>query len=127
MAKSIRGATETRRILLADDEEMVRKAIRLILRFSGYDIVEAVDGEDAVHKYVEASPPFDLVLIDLDMPRLNGAEALVRIRKHHPEAKAILLSGGVHSVPLERISFLPKPFENQHLIGLVQETLGTEM
>src|SRR5437667_5255222 len=103
MAKLIPGSNQTRRILLADDEEMVRKAIRLILGFGGYEIVEAVDGEDAVHKYLEASPPFDLIVIDLDMPRLNGEEAMARIRCRHPEAKAILLSGGVHPVDLERI------------------------
>ena len=76
MAKLIRSVARTARILLADDEEMVRKAIRLILAFSGYQIVEAIDGEDAVKKYLDASPPFDLVMMDLDMPRLNGAEAL---------------------------------------------------
>src|SRR5713101_4876016 len=105
MAKLIRSAAQAERILLADDEEMVRKAIRLVLSFSGYQIVEAVDGEDAVQKYLEASPPFDLVLMDLDMPRLNGAEALARIRRHDPEAKAILLSGGVHSGVQERMAF----------------------
>src|SRR5205085_10743882 len=62
MAKLIPPSSSARRILLADDEEMVRKAIRLILRFSGYEIVEAVDGEDAVRKYLAASPPFDLIL-----------------------------------------------------------------
>ena len=123
MAKLIPPSSAVRRILLADDEEMVRKAIRLILRFSGYEIVEAVDGEDAVRKYLAASPPFDLVLIDLDMPHLNGAEALALIRRHDPQAKAILLSGGAHGAGLEDIGFLQKPFENQHLIGLVRETL----
>jgi two-component system nitrogen regulation response regulator NtrX len=123
MAKLVRSPAQCGRILLVDDEEMVRKAIRLILGFSGYEIVEAVDGEEAVHKYLEASPPFDLIVIDLDMPRLNGAEAMARIRNHHPEAKAILLSGGVHAVDLERIHFLQKPFEIQQLIGLVRESL----
>src|SRR2546423_5379872 len=126
MAKLIRAAVRTERILLADDEEMVRKAIRLILAFSGYNIVEAVDGEDAVQKYLEASPPFDLVMMDLDMPRLNGAEALARIRSHHPDAKIILLSGGAQANGLDRITFLPKPFDNQQLIGLVRETLEAE-
>jgi len=111
---------------LADDEEMVRKAIRLILRFSGYEIVEAVDGNDAVRKYLEARPPFDLILMDLDMPHLDGAEALTLIRSHDPQAKAILLSGGTYAAGLERIVFLQKPFENQHLIGLVRETLAAE-
>src|SRR2546423_11226093 len=123
MAKLIQESIQARRILLADDEEMVRKAIRLILRFSGYEIVEAVDGEDAVQKYVDASPPFDLVLIDLDMPRVNGDEALARIRSHDPEARAILLSGGGHPAVQERMAFLQKPFDIQQLIGLVRETL----
>jgi CheY-like chemotaxis protein len=127
MAKLVRGSAKSGRILLADDEEMVRKAIRLILNFGGYQIVEAVDGEDAVEKYLEASPPFDLILIDLDMPRLGGADALARIRRHHPEAKAIFLSGGVHSGGLERSIFLQKPFDNQELIGLVRNTLEPEL
>ena len=126
MAKLIRGSAKSGRILLADDEEMVRKAIRLILNFGGYQIVEAVDGEDAVRKYMEASPPFDLILIDLDMPRLGGADALARIRRHHPEAKAILLSGGIQNGATGRSMFLQKPFNNQELIGLVRETLEAE-
>ena len=123
MAKLIRGPANSGRILLADDEEMVRKAIRLILTFGGYNITEAVDGEDAVQKYMEASPPFDLVLIDFDMPRLGGPEAVARIRRYDPQAKAILLSGGIHPTDSERIIFLQKPFDNQQLIGLVRATL----
>jgi len=126
MAKLIRDSTRIGRILLVDDEEMVRKAIRLILAFGGYQIVEAVDGEEAVQKYLEASPPFDLILMDLDMPRVNGVEALARIRTHAPEAKAILLSGGVHSPGEERMVFLQKPFDVQRLIGLVRETLAAD-
>ena len=126
MAKLIPSAAKLERILLADDEEMVRKAIRMILAFSGYQIVEAVDGEDAVRKYLDASPAFDLVLMDLDMPRLGGTEALARIRSHNPRAKVILLSGGIHTTELERVMFLPKPFDNQELIGLVRETLDAE-
>ena len=127
MAKLIRSSTQTRRILLADDEPMVRKAIRLILTFGGYQVVEAEDGEDAVQKYREASPPFDLVLMDLDMPRLDGMEALARIRTIHPAAKAILLSGGLQGNGFEKTTFSQKPFENQQLIGLVRETLESDL
>ena len=126
MAKLIREAAKPGRILLADDEEMVRKAIRFLLAFSGYQVVEAEDGEDAVRKYIEASPPIDLVLLDLDMPRLNGLEALARIRVHNPAVRAIILSGGLHSDHLEQTSFLQKPFDNQQLIGLVRESLEME-
>ena len=127
MAKLIRSSANSGRILLVDDEEMVRKAIRLILTFGGYNITEAVDGEDAVQKYIEASPPFDLVLIDFDMPRLGGPEAVARIRRHDPQAKAILLSGGTHSNGSEKIIFLQKPFDNQQLIGLVRATIEAEV
>ena len=105
---------------------MVRKAIRMILAFGGYQVVEAEDGEDAVQKYLQASPPFDLLLIDVDMPRLSGEDAVARIRTHHPHAKAILLSGAFHAGGLDRISFLQKPFDNQQLIGLVRETIEAE-
>ena len=111
---------------MVDDEEMVRKAIRLILNFGGYEITEAVDGEDAVKKYREASPPFDLILIDLDMPRVNGTEALAQIRSHDPDAKAILLSGGANVMAQERMTFLQKPFDMHQLIGLVREALEAE-
>lgn len=126
MATSTRTPTRRERILLADDEEMVRKAIRLILAGCGYQIAEAVDGEDAVEKYRQASPPFDLVLLDLDMPRLNGFDALERIRDHHSAARAILLSGGAHTLELNAVTFLQKPFDNEELIKRVREALDTE-
>ena len=126
MATSTRTSTRRERILLADDEEMVRKAIRLILAGCGYQISEAVDGEDAVEKYIEASPPFDLVLLDLDMPRLNGFDALERIRNHYSGARAILLSGGAHSLEVSEVTFVQKPFDNEELIKRVREALDSE-
>ena len=126
MATPRRIQNRRERILLADDEEMVRKAVRLILAACGYQISEAVDGEDAVEKYRDASPPFDLVLLDFDMPRLNGLEALAKIRKQHPGAKIILLSGGAHGVESNEVTFIQKPFENEELIKLVRETLDSK-
>lgn len=126
MEKPRRSQNRRERILLADDEEMVRKAVRLILAACGYQITEAVDGEDAVEKYAHASPPFDLVLLDLDMPRLNGLDALAKIRKYHSGAKIILLSGGAHALDPSEVRFVQKPFENAELIKLVRETLDSE-
>src|ERR1043166_5426403 len=114
MAKLMRDSTQPGRILLVDDEEMVRKAIRLILTYGGYHIVEAVDGEEAVQKYLEASPPFDLVLMDLDMPRLNGPEAMERIRRHDPGAKAILLSGVFRFVARSEWRFCKNPLRSSN-------------
>jgi DNA-binding response OmpR family regulator len=125
MERPPRNANRRERILLADDEEMVRKAVRLILAGCGYQIVEAEDGEDAVQKFIQGSPPFDLVLLDLDMPRLNGLDALARIRSHRMAAKIILLSGGVHTIELGEVRFVQKPFDNEELIKLVRDTLDS--
>jgi two-component system cell cycle sensor histidine kinase/response regulator CckA len=117
------------RILVVDDEELVRMVLRTVLAYRGYQISEAADGQDAVRKCADAAPPFDLILIDLHMPRLSGREALKRIREHNPRARAILLSGGLPeregSFPAELtgVRFLPKPFDNQELVRLVREML----
>jgi PAS domain S-box-containing protein len=117
------------RILVVDDEELVRMVLRAVLAYRGYQIFEAEDGQDAVRKCADAAQPFDLILIDLHMPRLNGRDALKRIRQHNPRARAILLSGGLPerdpplSAELNGIRFLPKPFDNQELVRLVREVL----
>ena len=66
--------------------------------------------------------------MDLHMPRLNGYDALLKIRQRFPTARAILLSGGVQEPDntlgnLEGVAFLQKPFENQELVGLVRRML----
>jgi PAS domain S-box-containing protein len=116
------------RILLVDDEELVRVVMRTVLASRGYQIVEAADGAEAVQTYLSASQPFDLILIDLHMPRLSGADALVQIRQRDADVKAILLSGGVQDRDSEatiqlKVQFLQKPFENQELVELVREVL----
>jgi CheY-like chemotaxis protein len=115
-------------ILVVDDEELVRMVTKAVLAYRGYQITEAKDGEDAVEKYTGSPAAFDLVLMDLHMPRLNGYDALLRIREINPNAKAIVLSGGVHEPDegigqMEKVAFLHKPFENQELVRLVRELL----
>ncbi len=119
MAHAFRSGTSSGRILLADDEALVRKTLSLVLSHAGYEVIEAVDGEDAVSKYLEQA--FDLLLMDLDMPRLTGLEALEAIRKKDAAAKAILLSGGPTQVDSPRTAFLQKPFSNQELLRVVGE------
>jgi two-component system, cell cycle sensor histidine kinase and response regulator CckA len=120
------------RILVVDDEELVRFVTKAVLAYRGYQITEAEDGEDAVKKYSLSPASFDLVLMDLHMPRMNGREALHRMRQINPKAKAILLSGGIHD-PLDEVGqmdkrtvFLQKPFENEELIGVARKLLDSE-
>lgn len=116
------------RILLVDDEDLVRMMIKSVLGFSGYQVVEAEDGLDAVEKFRAASPKIDLVLMDYHLPRLNGQEALLRLREIEPGLPAILLSGGLHDgmermAGLEDVTFLHKPFENDELLRAMRGLL----
>jgi len=119
------------RVLVVDDEELVRMVIKAILTYRGYQISEATDGEDAIQKYQSTEPRFDLVLMDLHMPRLNGYDALLRIRQVDPKLKAILLSGGSQDPAslggdIEGVAYLQKPFDNQELANVVRKLLDAK-
>jgi two-component system invasion response regulator UvrY len=79
-------------VLVVDDQLPFRAVARTVVRIaSGFDIVgEAETGEEAVDKVGELRP--DLVLMDINMPGINGIEATARISKHHPDTSVILLS-----------------------------------
>jgi two-component system cell cycle sensor histidine kinase/response regulator CckA len=116
------------RILVVDDEELVRMVTKAVLAYRGYQISEAGDGEEAVQKYAEANPRYDLVLMDLHMPRLNGYDALQRIRAIDPKLKAVLVSGGAQDPAslggeIEGVAYLQKPFDNQELASVVRRLL----
>jgi CheY-like chemotaxis protein len=115
---------------VVDDEELVRMVTKAVLAYRGYQIAEARDGEEAVRKYAETQPPFDLVLMDLHMPRLNGYDALLRIRQMNPRLKAVLVSGGSQDPAslggdIDGVAYLQKPFDNQELAGVVRRLLDT--
>jgi two-component system, cell cycle sensor histidine kinase and response regulator CckA len=116
-------------ILIADDEEMVRLVLKAVLSYRGYKVVEATDGEHALELVRRAAPPFDLVLLDVDMPRLNGWETLKQLRAEQPELRVLMLSGGAvdADAPKARnrgaVGFVGKPFKNDQLVQLVRKTL----
>jgi CheY-like chemotaxis protein len=66
------------RILLAEDDRILRKAGEVSLRKKGYDVICAVDGADALAKALEHQP--DLVLLDVMMPKMNGFDVLVALK-----------------------------------------------
>lgn len=75
-----------KRILIAEDDDMNRRLIKDVLMYHGYEVIEASNGEEAV-KITKGRKP-DLVLMDLQMPVMNGVEA-IRQLKNSPETKAI--------------------------------------
>ena len=80
------------RILIADDHEIVRRGIRVLLQgHEGWEICgEAVDGSDAVDKVMQLKP--DLAILDIQMPRLNGLEATRQIRQHEPQTAILIMT-----------------------------------
>jgi signal transduction histidine kinase len=87
----MRTGTET--ILLVEDNAAVRGVANAILTGAGYKVLEAVDGEDAIHKFVENKDVIHLVILDVIMPKKNGKEVYEAIKKVEPDVKIIFTSG----------------------------------
>ncbi len=124
-----KGATR-HTILFADDNEMVRKFTRRTLEGAGYQVFLAEDGQEAVDRYEAAAGSIDLVVVDLTMPRLDGAATFRRLRSIDPDVRVLLTSGfseqditaGLPSRGLE--GFLQKPFTPDQLLDTVAHALG---
>jgi CheY-like chemotaxis protein len=118
------------RILIVDDEELVRLVMRAVLQGAGFQVAEAADGEEALRLLRQPGQAFEVVLLDHRMPRLSGPETLRGIREQAPATKVIMLSGGIPDQDLERsisrgeVRFLQKPFANAELIQTVQDALA---
>ncbi len=80
-------------ILIAEDNEEVRVLTKNVLEEYGYRVIEAVDGEDAVNKFIDDKDRIRLVMIDVIMPKKSGKEAVNEIRKAKPDVKVLFASG----------------------------------
>ena len=115
-----------KRILIADDEEAIRMIIRMALGEDLYAISEAADGEEAWQKVITADPAFDLMILDLNMPRLGGKELLQRLLARDPGARVILLSGAPQAIDRSHalVRIMNKPFDNSVLAATVADLLA---
>lgn len=110
-----------KKILVVDDEVMVRVVLRKILIKEGYKVLSARDGERAIKKI--ENEEFDLVLLDLKMPGIDGMETLEKIRKINKNIPVILISGYLTNEKVERATklgisdYIEKPF-NLHEVEL---------
>ncbi|MBS3942223.1 MAG: response regulator [Actinobacteria bacterium] len=109
-------------ILLVDDDDMVRTVTALLLRRGGYEVVEAVDGRDAVERFAAEPQRFDAVLLDVMMPVMTGHEAFANLRQLDPGLPIVFFSGFDKSEIAEHLSgasahttFVPKPYDNEAL------------
>lgn len=118
-----------KKILIADDEEIIRRSLEAILRKGGgYETDCAFDGEEAVNKAKANS--YDSVLLDIEMPKLNGYEVLQRIRAVNPELPVIFITGkGTAQKILESMSqynlngYIEKPFTPGKVLDVIARAI----
>jgi len=117
-------------ILLAEDDAPVRQTTTSILERSGYRVIPAVDGEDAVATFKAHRGQIDLVILDVIMPRLNGRRAGEAIRSLDPEVPLLFTSGYTDALIDEQgviageFHFLAKPPSVRELTDKVRELIG---
>jgi CheY-like chemotaxis protein len=116
-------------ILLAEDDARVRNLTRKVLEESGYTVIEAVDGEDAVNKVREHHERIQLAILDMIMPRKNGKEAYDEIKKTAPGVKILFTSGYTANTIqtkgflVEGLHFVAKPVPPKQFLQKVREVL----
>jgi len=114
--------------LVVDDDESLRQVASLLLEAIGFDVIVAVDGEDAIRQFKKHGDEVVLVLMDIHMPRLGGLDAIKLIHAINPSMQVILCSGEWESSP-ERLAstnasaVLSKPYTFGELRLTVQRLL----
>ncbi len=119
------------RILVIDDEEIVQVSCKRTLVPEGYVVDVATSGKEGLELFEKYK--YDLVLIDLKMPGMDGIEILVNIKRQRPEQNVMIMTGYdtvehiVESISSGAAHYLEKPFTPDTLIERVKEVLGQEM
>ena len=120
-AECMDPATSPDVVLIVEDEPSVRSFCSVVLRRSGYRVVEAGDPAAALNVLAEMKEPVDLVLTDMTMPGMNGKEMVQRIQQ--PDLKVLYMSG--YSQNFEPgLNLLEKPFTSADLLKRVRDTLS---
>ena len=120
------------RLLVVDDEPANRNSLARLLSTRGYEVVLAEDGRHAIETCEKHKGQFDLVLLDLVMPGLNGKDVVVALRARYPDLKVLLVTGFADQQLLEEAlelgaaSSATKPFDVPELLGQIQELTNRE-
>jgi len=124
---SLRGGTET--VLVCEDDTALRKLAVNVLSHFGYRVIEAIDGQDAIEKFVAHKESIDLVFIDAIMPKKNGKQASDEMKAVCPGIKTIFVSGYARDIfegdnPFdENTIFINKPYSPNNLLTKTRELL----
>lgn len=119
------------RVLVIDDDPLVRATLRAILDAAGFEVVLASDGLDGLAEFKRRRA--DLVITDIVMPDMEGIETIRQLRAHEPPVPILAISGGGRGVPLDYLRMaqqlgatasLSKPFEADEFLAAVDCCLG---
>lgn len=116
------------KILVADDEEVVRSSLETILTKGGHDIIFALNGEEALNK--ARTSGCEMVLLDLDMPKMNGYDVLKQLRTTHPDLPVLFITGTgeaqkvMKSIAQYKLNgFIEKPFSPEEVIDIINKAV----
>lgn len=114
-------------ILIIDDERSIRKTLKEILSFEGYEVEEARDGEEGIHMAMKKS--FDAILCDVNMPKADGLEVLNKLKEQLPDIPVIMISGygtietAVEAVKKGAFDFIAKPPDLNRLLITIRNAI----
>ncbi|MFA5903307.1 MAG: response regulator [Desulfobacula sp.] len=113
------------KLLLVDDEEGIRKVLKITLESAGYEVLPAPDGETGLDIFIREKP--DIVITDIKMPGIDGIELLKRIKNLNPETEVIMITGhgdmdlAVKSLQYEAADFITKPIDSHDLESAIKK------
>ena len=114
-------------ILVADDEPLVRNLVTLLMQHEGYFVISAADGHEGLELSRKYPGAIDLVITDVEMPRMNGTDMCGHLMEERPGIKMLVMSGrDIREIvrPNANMPFLPKPFKGKTLKAKVRAILA---
>jgi CheY-like chemotaxis protein len=120
------------RVLVVDDDEVIRQLIAVNLQLEGFDVYTAVDGKDCLDKVAEIQP--DVITLDVMMPRLDGWVTATQLRRNPKTAgiRVVLITARAQEDDRDRgqqigvDAYLTKPFDPAEMIRVVRELAGAQ-
>lgn len=128
-AKIDSSSEQEKTILLIDDEEIVINISELMLKRLGHRVLKAHSGYEGLQLFKENKSKIDLIISDLEMPKMNGKEVMDKLRKIDPQIKVMLSSGGLTDTDEQTVTnkgfngFLKKPYSMNTLCEKMSEIL----
>ncbi|HEV2721290.1 MAG TPA: sigma-54 dependent transcriptional regulator [Thermoanaerobaculia bacterium] len=116
------------KVLIVDDEEVLRDVLETVLRREGFDAVMAASGEEAL-SVLDGDPDVDLVILDVMLPGISGIDTLRAVRISNPQLPVIVITafssidGAIEAMKHGAFHYIPKPFKNEEVILTVNKAL----